>query len=88
MDLTQFGIGGYYMIIRSEHSFGPGKSDTTITAKWVAEIDAALTQDPNTDPEEDACKTQAANRTESALGGFVGKVVDAVMGDLDVSTAE
>lgn len=40
-DLTQFGIGGYHMIIRSEHSFGPGKADTTITAKWVAEIESA-----------------------------------------------
>ncbi|MAG27262.1 hypothetical protein CMI47_17145 [Candidatus Pacearchaeota archaeon] len=37
-DLTQLGIGGYHMIIRSEHSFGPGVADTEITAKWVAEI--------------------------------------------------
>ena len=37
LDLTQLGVGGYHMIIRSEHSFGPGQADTTITAKWVAE---------------------------------------------------
>jgi len=37
-DLTDYGIGGYYMIIRSEHSFGPGRADTNITAKWVAEL--------------------------------------------------
>ena len=36
-DLTQLGIGGYHMIIRSEHSFGPGLAESTITAKWVAE---------------------------------------------------
>lgn len=36
-DLSDYGIGGYYMIIRSEHSFGPGKANSTITAKWVAE---------------------------------------------------
>lgn len=36
-DFTQFGIGGYYMITRSEHSIGPGKADTKITAKWVAD---------------------------------------------------
>ena len=36
-DLTQMGIGGYHMIIRSEHSFGAGVAESTITAKWVAE---------------------------------------------------
>ena len=37
VDLTQMGVGGYHMIIRSEHSFGPGLAESTITAKWVAE---------------------------------------------------
>lgn len=36
IDYTQFGIGGYYMITRSEHSIGPGKADTKIIAKWVS----------------------------------------------------
>ena len=44
IDLTQFGIGGYYMIIRSEHAFGAGLGETQITAKWVAEI-AQLQED-------------------------------------------
>lgn len=35
--LTQLGIGGYHMIIRSEHSFAAGQANSTITAKWVAE---------------------------------------------------
>ena len=35
IDYTQFGIGGYYMITRSEHSIGPGKADTKIVAKWL-----------------------------------------------------
>jgi len=39
-DLTRLGIGGYCMIIRSEHSFGPGKAESKITAKWVASIGA------------------------------------------------
>ena len=38
-DLTKFGIGGYHMVTRSEHSFGAGKAESTITAKWVAQID-------------------------------------------------
>ena len=40
VDLTQIGVGGYHMIIRSEHTFGPGKADTNITAKWVASLGA------------------------------------------------
>ena len=39
LNLTQYGIGGYYMIIRSEHSFAPGVADTKISAKWVNEVD-------------------------------------------------
>ena len=41
-DLSDYGLGGYYMIIRSEHTFGPGKSNTRITAKWVNEIHKEL----------------------------------------------
>ena len=40
LNLTQYGIGGYYMIIRSEHEFGPGEANTKITAKWVNEVDS------------------------------------------------
>jgi hypothetical protein len=44
-DLTQIGIGGYHMIVRSEHSFGPGRADSTIHAKWVASTHAVVTED-------------------------------------------
>jgi len=37
MDLTEFGVGGYYMIYRSEHSFAAGKAESRLSAKWVAE---------------------------------------------------
>ena len=37
-NLTEYGIGGYYMIITSEHRFAPGEASTKIYAKWVAEI--------------------------------------------------
>ena len=36
------------MIIRSEHSFGPGKADTKISAKWVADAGGTITSDPST----------------------------------------
>ena len=41
-DLSDYGLGGYYMVIRSEHTFGPGKANTKITAKWVNEIHKEL----------------------------------------------
>ena len=38
-DITKLGIGGYYMVIRSEHEFGPGLANTRVTAKWVHSIE-------------------------------------------------
>jgi len=35
-ELSTYGIGGYYMIIRSSHKFGPGEANTTLDAVWVA----------------------------------------------------
>jgi hypothetical protein len=39
-DLTDLGIGGYYMIINSEHNFEAGVMSTSLTAKWVQSLDA------------------------------------------------
>ena len=44
-DITKLGIGGYYMVIRSEHSFGPGLANSRIIAKWVHSIEAAAQAD-------------------------------------------
>jgi hypothetical protein len=38
-DLTDLGIGGYYMIIESTHEFAPGIMNTNFRAKWVQSID-------------------------------------------------
>ena len=35
-DLTRFGIGGYYMIIKSTHTISPGNAETQLNAAWVA----------------------------------------------------
>ena len=40
VDLTRYGIGGYYMIVRSHHLFAEGKLDTRIEAKWVNQLDS------------------------------------------------
>ena len=39
MDLTKFGIGGYYMITKTTHQIAPGVGDTSIEAAWVASKD-------------------------------------------------
>lgn len=43
-NLTDYGIGGYYMIIRSTHTFGPGQADTSIDARWVQEVEKRLSE--------------------------------------------
>jgi len=39
LDLTKFGIGGYFMITKTTHQIGPGTGDTSIEATWVASKD-------------------------------------------------
>jgi hypothetical protein len=45
-DLTQIGIGGYHMVVRSEHSFGAGYANSKIHAKWVASTHGYVTNGP------------------------------------------
>jgi len=70
-DFTQFGIGGYYMITRSEHSIGPGKADTKITAKWVADTgggnEDAIGKKPIRDDAEDKPKKCATSKRKTSL---------------------
>lgn len=39
MLLTRYGIGGYYMVIKTQNKFSPGEFTTQITAKWVASME-------------------------------------------------
>ena len=70
-DFTQFGIGGYYMITRSEHSIGPGKADTKITAKWVADTGGGNADNnsrkPTIDDSQDKPKKCATSKRKSSL---------------------
>lgn len=70
-DFTQFGIGGYYMITRSEHSIGPGKADTKITAKWVADTgggnEDANSKKPIIDDAEDKPKKCGSSKRADSL---------------------
>ena len=70
-DFTQFGIGGYYMITRSEHSIGPGKADTKITAKWVADTGGGNADNNSRKPtigdSQDKPKKCATSKRKSSL---------------------
>ena len=93
LDLTQIGIGGYHMIVRSEHSFGPGYADSTIQAKWVASTEAKVTEGPegnkNTkhkgEPKYcfDAADRQAKRQKEAkkAQKAETDEAMDKAMGD-------
>tara|TARA_R110002110_G_scaffold388199_1_gene600300 strand:+ start:3002 stop:6949 length:3948 start_codon:yes stop_codon:yes gene_type:complete len=42
--LTDLGIGGYYMIVKSSHTFAAGQAESKIYAKWVNAIENAAVQ--------------------------------------------
>ena len=50
INYSQFGIGGYYMITRAEHSIGIGKADTKIIAKWVADTNGRVADNGEDEP--------------------------------------
>ena len=84
-DLTQIGIGGYHMIIRSEHSFGPGRANSRIHAKWVASTDAKVTanlvnKDKKTDdPKQDVyCFPKEVD--SKSEGGMFDGIMDSITG--------
>jgi hypothetical protein len=39
-NLTRYGIGGYFMIVKSTHNFAAGEATSTISAKWVNAVEA------------------------------------------------
>jgi len=38
MNLSEYGIGGYYMVYKSEHRFAAGQATSKLYAKWVAQL--------------------------------------------------
>jgi len=66
-DLTKYGIGGYCMIIRSEHTFGAGEANTTLTTKWVSEIDKALDEGEQTATNSTGAGANTPSKCKSIL---------------------
>ena len=54
IDLTKFGIGGYYMITKTEHEIAPGVGNTSIEATWVASKDGSYGKRNPDDPQRGA----------------------------------
>ena len=75
-DITKLGVGGYYMITQTDHSLGPGKFDTSISAKWVAqavkEAEAADAEDTTggANPDDPDCQTKRKDAMQQTLEGF------------------
>ncbi len=83
INYTQFGIGGYYMITRSEHSIGLGKADTKIVAKWVADSTGMRPEEqnrPDVSEEEDKPKKCAVQKRQSSFAERLEKelVIDSI----------
>ena len=70
-DLTDFGIGGYYMIVRSTHVFGPGEASTSIEAKWVNAIDKGRAEElKQAAGAEDRVKSDCTHQIERATAAY------------------
>ena len=68
-NLTDFGIGGYYMVIKSEHSYGIGNATTQFRAMWVAQITKQEEQEGGS-PGSTSKKPES--KTKCAIGGESG----------------
>jgi len=71
INMTSLGIGGYYMIIKSSHKFGPGEASSEIYAKWVNSLEtdfpeADSSSDDPTDTAADPSCEGAADRINRA----------------------
>jgi len=67
------------MIIRSDHTFGPGQAESTLTAKWVAE----LTKPGCKIPKEGDTKPDPSYEKCTLPGAPVGDQRATAVGDLD-----
>lgn len=78
MDLTQYGIGGYCMVVRSEHTLGEGQANTRIQAKWVASIGAKGKLTPSEKDKakvEQTCGDRGAREEAMDDTSFLGKLL-------------
>lgn len=61
-DMTDLGVGGYYMITRASHDFSPGFGETNLTAVWVASAGGKAAHDSGVGANK---KTKCRNSTST-----------------------
>jgi hypothetical protein len=72
LNLTDYGIGGYLMITKSEHSFAPGKASSKIFARWTASVEGCQQREGVTTEDEESqrglsrCSSVISQRRDSA----------------------
>jgi hypothetical protein len=70
IDLTKFGIGGYYMITNTKHTISPGVGNTAIEASWVASKDGSYgKRDPETKKRGDGEGNEKVKKCKIAARG-------------------
>tara|TARA_B100001094_G_scaffold257893_1_gene257522 strand:- start:2274 stop:5657 length:3384 start_codon:yes stop_codon:yes gene_type:complete len=72
-DLSQYGIGGYYMINKAETQFGVGIAETKISAVWVAEQETMEKKPPpgkieGAPPSSAKCKSKRSKQKPKQAG--------------------
>lgn len=82
IDLTQFGVGGYCMIIRSTTRLGPGVANTHLTAKWVASKEAKNIADVPPTQAETKCEEAAQLRKGASFSMDWSGIGDSLKGQL------
>ena len=74
-DLSQYGIGGYFMINKAETNFAEGLAETKISAVWVAEQEAGEPKPPggkieDGTPSSKKCKTKSGTSKDGTGNGL------------------
>ena len=69
-DLTKFGIGGYYMIVKTSHSIKPGDAETTLNAAWVASKGGKVIKATKTDERDKRNVKEGTERGEKMWNKF------------------
>jgi len=68
-DITKYGVGGYYMIIKSTHRFAAGEAKSKIHAKWVAQLQTSF-------PVESIGKINDKNTTQEGSASRCKRAVE------------
>jgi len=89
-DLSEYGIGGYCMVYRSTHVFGPGIAETEIEAKWVNSIEKSAEKEEKEGKEANLLAGDnaagynkcSADWRKNASSGWTGEGTEGAFGEV------